>query len=120
LSAQNAATTSTNEDGSLRRVLRPPLYSLTSTRFFAAFYVLVFHFASDRATSWSTCHCNSVSEQRLMGVPFFFILSAPFFRIPIWGNFGSEAREGGSGGTVCRVYPVYLLSLLIDWPIRGR
>jgi hypothetical protein len=35
-----------NEDVGLRRVLRPPLHSLTSTRFFAAFYVVLYHFAS--------------------------------------------------------------------------
>jgi peptidoglycan/LPS O-acetylase OafA/YrhL len=122
LSAQNAATTSTNEDGSLRRVLRPPFYSLTSTRFFAAFYVLVFHFASRPARqAGAPATVTRFLSNGHMGVPFFLILSGFILSYSYLGQlrFGGERRRFWEA-RFCRVYPVYLLSLLIDWPFRGQ
>ena len=56
-----------------------------------------------------------------MGVPFFLILSGFILSYSYLGQlrFGGERRRFWEA-RFCRVYPVYLLSLLIDWPIRGQ
>jgi len=56
-----------------------------------------------------------------MGVPFFLILSGFILSYSYLGQlrFGGERRRFWEA-RFCRVYPVYLLSLLIDWPFRGQ
>jgi len=122
LTAQDAAAASANEDGSLRRVLRPPLHSLTSTRFFAAFYVVLYHFAS-RPAQQAGLPASVVRflSNGYMGVSFFFILSGFILSYSYLGQLrlGGEKRRFWEA-RFSRVYPVYLLSLLIDWPFRGQ
>jgi peptidoglycan/LPS O-acetylase OafA/YrhL len=122
LTAQDVVMASTNEDGSLRRVLRPPLHSLTSTRFFAAFYVMLYHFASRPAyRAGAPALLVRFLSNGHMGVPFFFILSGFILSYSYLGQlrFGKERRRFWEA-RFSRVYPVYLLSLLIDWPFRGQ
>lgn len=93
LTAQDAAMTSANEDGSLRRVLRPPLHSLTSTRFFASFYVMLYHFASRPAyQAGAPAIVVRFLSNGHMGVPFFFILSDFILSYSYLGSTAVGAR----------------------------
>jgi len=115
-----AATQPQGAEAELRRVLRKPLNPLTTVRFFAAFYVLVYHFASRLPPN--------------MALP---LQCAPFWRMADWGcvlfpalrlhphillrgQIGSTGdRRRFSEARFARMDPVYLLSLIANWPFRG-
>jgi peptidoglycan/LPS O-acetylase OafA/YrhL len=92
--------------------------ALTTLRFFAALLVVVFHhgqsaFAS--APSW----CQSLTKGGYVGVPFFFVLSGFILAY----NYLPRAREGTLDNRrfwvarLARVYPVYVVALLLSAPI---
>jgi hypothetical protein len=56
-----------------------------------------------------------------MGVSFFFVLSGFILAYSYLGQLrlGGEKRRFWEA-RFSRIYPVYLLSLLIDWPFRGQ
>jgi peptidoglycan/LPS O-acetylase OafA/YrhL len=103
--------------GSLARV-RPAISALTSVRFFAALYVAIFHWAKmNRHGGWPTPIRNAAFTGYI-GVPMFFVLSgfilsynyAPDERRP------NIDRRGFWAARFARIYPVYLLGLVIAFP----
>ncbi len=108
-------------EAELRRVLRRPLNPLTSVRFFAAFYVLLYHFASRPAAEHGApaAVCTFLANGWI-GVAFFFLLSGFILTYSYTGQIGSTGdRRRFWEARFARMYPVYLLSLIANWPFRG-
>ena len=116
-----AATQAQGAEAELRRVLRKPLNPLTSVRFFAAFYVLIYHFASRPAAEHGApaAVCTFLANGWI-GVSFFFLLSGFILTYSYAGQIGSTGdRRRFWEARFARMYPVYLLSLIANWPFRG-
>ena len=90
------------------------LEALTSLRFFAAFYVLLFHYTAIRGSIFE----GQVVRLGYTGVSFFFVLSgfilAHNYHQVDFAKPGALYRYGLA--RVSRIYPVYLLSLLAGVP----
>jgi peptidoglycan/LPS O-acetylase OafA/YrhL len=116
-----AATPPQVAETDLRRVLRKPLNPLTSVRFFAAFYVLVYHFASRPAAEHGApAVVRTFLANGWIGVSFFFLLSGFILTYAYTGQIGSTGdRRRFWEARFARMYPVYLLSLIANWPFRG-
>jgi peptidoglycan/LPS O-acetylase OafA/YrhL len=116
-----AATQPQGAKAELRRVSRKPLNPLTSARFFAALYVLLYHFASRPAAEHGApaAVCTFLANG-WMGVAFFFLLSGFILTYSYAGQIGSTGdRRRFWEARFARMYPVYLLSLIANWPFRG-
>src|SRR5262249_3327802 len=87
------------------------LNALTSLRFFAAMYVLAFHYAPSNASS-------SFLRFGYTGVTFFFILSGFILAHNYQGvDFRDRFnRYSYFSARIARIYPVFLLSLLASLP----
>jgi peptidoglycan/LPS O-acetylase OafA/YrhL len=120
LSVEDESAPSANEDFLLRRVLRAPLNPLTSTRFFAALYLVLFHFASRPARQAGVpAYVARFLSNGYMGVPFFFVLSGFILSYAYLGQIRSGTKKRRFWeARFSRIYPVYLLSLLINLPFR--
>lgn len=93
---------------------RPHLRALTGMRFLAAMHVVLFHYAQPHLADWPEWVRN-IAGRGYVAVALFFILSGfilsysyldgrrPFDRTRFW-----IAR-------IARIYPVYLLSLVLSW-----
>jgi peptidoglycan/LPS O-acetylase OafA/YrhL len=105
----------------LRKILRPSLDALTGARFFAAFYVLLFHFATRPARQFGMpAPVVTFLGNGFMGVPFFFLLSGFILTYSYLGQLSSNAkRRRFWEARFSRTYPVYFLSLVLNWPFRG-
>jgi peptidoglycan/LPS O-acetylase OafA/YrhL len=100
-------------------VPRPPtnpraedLRALTSLRFFAAMYVLGYHYTAAFDLQ------SAATSLGYTGVTFFFILSG-FILTHNYRNadFGSETvKFNYFAARFCRIYPVFLFSLLVSLP----
>jgi len=90
------------------------LEALTSLRFFAALYVLMFHYTSVSGSIFQ----GQVVRLGYTGVSFFFVLSgfilAHNYHQVDFGKQGAFYRYGLA--RISRVYPVYVLSLLAGVP----
>src|SRR4051794_6268075 len=90
------------------------LKALTSLRFFAALYVLMFHYTSIPGSIFE----GQVVQLGYTGVSFFFVLSgfilAHNYHQVDFAKPGALYRYGLA--RVTRIYPVYLLSLLAGAP----
>jgi peptidoglycan/LPS O-acetylase OafA/YrhL len=98
------------------------LDALTSLRFFAAFYVLVYHsggpalVASGRLPEFAV---NFLSNGYL-GVQFFFVLSGFILTYVYYGKIHSAADAANFGwARFARVYPVYALALVLALPFSS-
>jgi peptidoglycan/LPS O-acetylase OafA/YrhL len=101
-------------------VRRPPLRALTGLRFVAAFHVVAYHLAprpqGDGVARW----LRNVIDSGYVGVSLFFVLSGA---VLAYNYSGDEApRESGTRrafwlARFARVYPVYLLSLVVTVPV---
>lgn len=97
--------------------------ALTSLRFVAALWVVLFHFgASTVAATSAPTLVKAVLQQGYLGVSFFFILSG-FVLTAVYRNgmkTPADRRRYGAA-RFARVYPVYILCLLLavplDWPL---
>lgn len=93
--------------------------AVTSLRFFAAMAVVFFHFGSTAAGKiGAPLWVSTVMSNGKLGVSFFFILSG-FILCAVYGS-----RLSSPGGMVkygvarlARVYPVYVLALLVCLPV---
>lgn len=97
------------------RTRRPPLDALTGLRFFAAFYVMSFHYG---AAFTHRAHMprlvTSFLEHGSLGVCLFFLLSGFILFYTYTGNL----RTGRDVyrffvARFCRIYPVYLLAAVV-------
>jgi peptidoglycan/LPS O-acetylase OafA/YrhL len=97
---------------------RPAIDALTSVRFFAAAYVAVFHWAKPHSSaSWPT-PLRNVALTGYIGVSLFFVLSGFILSY----NYAPDERRprldkrGFWAARFARIYPGYLLGLLIALP----
>lgn len=100
---------------------RKPLPALTGIRFFAAIYVVVFHFGSSYAAQH---HVPAFAARFLSNgwtaVTLFFFLSGFILSYTYTGQI---EKSGGKKrfweARFARIYPVYLLSLVLSWPFNA-
>jgi peptidoglycan/LPS O-acetylase OafA/YrhL len=95
---------------------RPELPALTSLRFFAAFYVVLFHATPGLVHATLA---KSVLGTGYVAVDLFFVLSGFVLAYKYTGDDGAlvGTRRAFWAARVARVYPVYLLSLVIGAPL---
>ncbi|MEA3144361.1 MAG: hypothetical protein QOG31_1685 [Thermoplasmata archaeon] len=98
---------------------RPPtLPALTSLRFFAALWVVLFHLALP-ALQLLPVVGRRVVQEGWLGVPFFFVLSG-FILVHVYGPAVRGAgldRRAFWWARLARVYPMYLGALAIAFPL---
>ncbi len=99
---------------------RMPLPALTGIRFFAAFYVLLFH-----ALPWLSSHFKLPLPLRVflsngyLAVALFFLLSGFILAYTYQGHIGgTHNRVRFWQARFARIYPVYILSLLLALPFQ--
>jgi peptidoglycan/LPS O-acetylase OafA/YrhL len=98
-----------------KRVLRQGLHPLTGLRFFAAFYVMAFHFgAAFTARAHMPRPVTVFLEHGALGVALFFILSGFILYYSYKDNLqSSRDLYKFFVARFARLYPVYLLTLVI-------
>jgi peptidoglycan/LPS O-acetylase OafA/YrhL len=95
---------------------RPQLHALTGLRFVAAFHVLAYHgLAPGPQSSW---WMRSLVGSGYVGVSLFFVLSGFVLTYTYHDSLrdGTATRRDFLAARVARIYPVYLLSLLVALP----
>jgi peptidoglycan/LPS O-acetylase OafA/YrhL len=93
-----------------------PLHSLTALRFFAAFYVLVYH-RRDELSGYANV-LDRIVAHGYVGVPLFFVLSGfvlAYNYLTHDDRFGTNARTFYVA-RFARIYPVYLLAFILFLP----
>lgn len=93
--------------------------ALTSLRFFAAFYVLIFHSGGPALTATGLLPkpAENFLANGYLGVSFFFVLSGFILTYVYFGRLGPQSTlKRYAIARFSRVYPVYLLSLLLMIP----
>ncbi|WP_419696284.1 acyltransferase family protein [Mesorhizobium muleiense] len=101
---------------------RSAITPLTSLRFFAAIYVLVFHSGSHLFENgrWPEPITNLLRNGYL-GVSFFFVLSGFILTYSYAGRLKSAADLKVYGlGRFARIYPLYALALILWLPISAE
>jgi peptidoglycan/LPS O-acetylase OafA/YrhL len=98
---------------------RPAIPALTTLRFFAAFYVLVFH--SLEGTTSIRAFASFISTG-YVAVDFFFVLSGFVLTYKYCGRDGSllSTPKQFWAARCARVYPIYAVSLVIGAPLYLR
>lgn len=94
---------------------RPRLNAVTSLRFFAAFYVVLFHLHSTGLIPWASSWVKSLAGLGYLGVNFFFVLSG-FVLVYTYSDREFSAREFWVA-RFARVYPAYAISLIVSLPM---
>jgi len=100
--------------GTVPVTTRLRLPALTSLRFFAAFHVLMFHSFVMQGLGWAPAWLRQFASIGYVAVSMFFVLSGFVLTYTYSGidiKIGSFWRA-----RLARLYPVYLLSLLITGP----
>ncbi len=93
--------------------------ALTSLRFFAASYVLVFHSGGPTLSEfgWLPPLLDNFLMNGYLGVTFFFVLSGFILTYVYYGRLTTQKdRTRYAAARFARIYPVYLLSLLLMVP----
>ena len=94
--------------------LRPDLPALTSVRFFAALWVVLFHVREIGLWTGGTPLYQSIISVGYLGVGFFFVLSG-FILVYVYA--GREiAKPRFWQARFARIYPAYIFSLLVTIP----
>jgi len=93
---------------------RPRLAALTSGRFFAAFHILLFHSHAMNGLTRAPVWFQKFASVGYVAVSFFFILSG-FILVYTYAGRDLDVRRFWRA-RLARLYPVYLLSLLIAAP----
>jgi peptidoglycan/LPS O-acetylase OafA/YrhL len=94
---------------------RQQLQPLTSLRFFAAIYVVIYHY-------WTSYHLGDVRplvvELGQTGVTFFFLLSGFIlsYSYDDGGSFPKDRRGRFYLARFARIYPVYIATILVMFP----
>jgi peptidoglycan/LPS O-acetylase OafA/YrhL len=95
--------------------LRPRLPGLTSLRFPAAFYILLFHLTPGRGMPWAWPWFRQFTSVGYVSVSLFFILSG----FVLVYTYAERPFDLGAfwRARLARLYPVYLLSLAFTAPL---
>jgi peptidoglycan/LPS O-acetylase OafA/YrhL len=89
------------------------LNSLTSTRFFAAFTVVVFHFGGGALTHLPRA-AQLIFERGYVSVSFFFVLSGFILTHNYLESQGFLTYRAFYRARFARIYPMYFIGLLLD------
>jgi peptidoglycan/LPS O-acetylase OafA/YrhL len=93
---------------------RPRLAALTSARFFAALHVVLFHAFAMKGLAWAPGWLRRFAGTGFVAVSFFFVLSG-FILVYTYAGRPFDLRQFWCA-RLARLYPVYLLSLLLTGP----
>lgn len=110
-SGREALEVSTNQ----RVPQRPQMGALTAVRFFAAFYVLLFHTWGGPGLAWTPRWFQTFASGGFTGVTFFFVLSG-FIFVYTYADKPLSLRSFWRA-RLARIYPSYLFSLLVTAPL---
>jgi peptidoglycan/LPS O-acetylase OafA/YrhL len=96
---------------------RRNLDALTGLRFFAAFAVVIYHFARPALTGWPT-FLQNLAGSGYVAVDFFFVLSGFVLSYSYLKQNGSitGAKSSFYVARFARIYPAYLLAFLLAAP----
>lgn len=96
---------------------KPDLNSLTGLRFFAAFSVVVYHFARPAVSGWPAPLIN-LANSGYSAVSFFFFLSGFILSYSYINQAGllRSSRASFYSARFARVYPAYFLAFLLAAP----
>jgi hypothetical protein len=98
-------------------IQRPRLAALTGLRFFAALYVVVFHTAIQSAPQYQAPKLWLIFlGHGDLAVPLFFILSGYVLTYNYADRWEHTSFMKSLGARFARIYPVYLLALLLQLP----
>jgi peptidoglycan/LPS O-acetylase OafA/YrhL len=89
--------------------------ALTAVRFFAAFQVLLFHLWVMQALTWAPRWLQTLASAGFTGVTFFFVLSG-FIFVYTYADKPLNLKDFWRA-RLARLYPVYLLGLLLTAPL---
>src|SRR5271163_2693967 len=105
-----------------KRIRRSGLHALTGIRFFAAIWVVAFHFGAAFTARAHMPHPVTVFlEHGNLGVALFFMLSGFILYYTYQDNLqSSRDLYKFFVARVSRLYPVYLLAILISVPLHKR
>jgi peptidoglycan/LPS O-acetylase OafA/YrhL len=93
---------------------RPPLPALTSARYFAALHVVLFHTWAMKGLTRAPAWFQQFASVGYVAVSFFFVLSG-FVLVYTYGGKEFDLRRFWRA-RLARLYPAYLLSLLLAAP----
>lgn len=93
---------------------RPPLAALTSARYFAALHVVLFHAWAMKGLARAPAWSQQFASVGYVAVSFFFVLSG-FVLVYTYGGKDFDLRRFWRA-RLARLYPIYLLSLLLAAP----
>lgn len=96
---------------------KPPLGALTGIRFLAAFIVVLFHTAQPFLSNWPDW-ALSIINRGYVGVSLFFVLSGFILAYNYLepDNTSTIDKRSFWSARLARVYPVYLLGLVVAMP----
>lgn len=105
-----------------KRIRRGGLHALTGIRFFAAIWVMAFHFGAAFTARAHLPHFVTVFlEHGELGVALFFMLSGFILYYTYQGNLQTSGDlYKFFVARVARLYPVYLLAIVIGIPLHAR
>lgn len=105
----------------LRSAMRPSLDALTGIRFFAAFAVFVFHYGAGFSEQIGMPKpLTTLLHNGYYGVSMFFVLSGFIMTYTYQGKLSTKlALYDFAVARLARIYPVYLLVLVIALPIMA-
>ena len=115
----SAASTPPQKPNLANPLSRPKIHALTSVRFFAALYVVFFH------TRWGVSPGSALDRLLSVGyasVCFFFLLSGYILGTVYLATGKSVAPRNFYLARFARIYPLYFVSVLADFPfaLAGR
>ena len=105
-----------------KRIRRSGLHALTGIRFFAAAWVMAFHFGAAFTARAQMPHpITQFLEHGNLGVALFFMLSGFILYYTYQGNLQTAGDlYKFFVARIARLYPVYLLAVAIAIPLHGR
>lgn len=100
----------------------PRLQALTGLRFFAVLLVVLHHFwtplaqAPEHVPGWLLAVMNTLAAHGFIGVSLFFVLSGFVLTYTYDGAAGRLGRRRFWAARFARIYPMYLLALVVAFP----
>jgi peptidoglycan/LPS O-acetylase OafA/YrhL len=93
---------------------KPLLNALTGIRFFAAIYVVLFHFAG--SCKWISVAVDKIVQYGYIGVSIFFVLSGFVLAYNYHDMSFPSGRKRFWAARFARIYPLYIFAFIISIP----